>query len=395
MPGSEQPAQRPRALVLTRNLPPLVGGMERLIWHVLDELRPEHEVHAIGPRGSAALAPEGVQVTEVAESPLWRFLFGIKWKAIGRALALKPRVVIAGSGLTAPFAWVAARLVGAKAVVYLHGLDIEATHGVYRAIWLPFIRRCDLVLANSRFTRGLALEAGVSEDRIEILHPGVDLPDFTNASEARERFRERHQLGDRPVMLYVGRITERKGLAPFVEHCLPDIVHSVPDAVLVVIGEEPRQALMKGGSLMERINRSLTENSLGDSVRFLGSRPHDDLEITEAYFAADVHVFPVQDRPGDNEGFGMVAIEAAAHGLKTVAFDVGGVSDALSHGRSGSLSPAGDHAGFTAAVIDALGSRHDGISGKNEEAAAFAEQFAWPRFGRRLRTILASAADHS
>ena len=383
MAGSEQRLKKPRVLVLTRNLPPLVGGMERLIWHVLDELRPDYDVHAIGPRGSAALAPAGVQVTEVAESPLWRFLFGITWKAIERALALKPRVVMAGSGLTAPCAWVAARLVGAKAVVYLHGLDIEASHRLYRALWHPFIRRCDLVLVNSRFTRGLALQAGVSEGRIEILHPGVDLPDLNNADEARKRFRERYDLGDRPVMLYVGRITERKGLAPFVEHSLPDIVRSLPDAVLVVIGEEPRQALMKGGSLMERINRSLTESGLQDSVRFLGSRSHDDPEISEAYFAADVHIFPVQDRPGDNEGFGMVAIEAAAHGLPTVAFVAGGVGDAVSDDITGYLVPPGRVHEFSRAVKRSLD--HSRLGGR--ELSAFAQDFEWYHFGEHLRRV--------
>lgn len=383
MPGDEQVVQRPRALVLTRNLPPLVGGMERLIWHILDELRSDYEVHAIGPRGSEGLAPDGVRVVEVVESPLWRFLFGVQWKAIGRALALKPRVIIAGSGLTAPFAWFAARLVGAKVVVYLHGLDIEATHGVYRTLWLPFIRRCDLVLANSRFTRGLALKASVSEDRIEILHPGVDLPDLANAGQARTHFRERHQLGDRPVMLYVGRITERKGLAPFVEHCLPDIIESVPNAILVVIGDEPRQALMKGASLMERINRSLAESSLQDSVRFLGSRSHDDPEITEAYFAADVHVFPVQNRPGDNEGFGMVAIEAAAHGLSTVAFNVGGVADAVADGVSGRLIPGRENAAFARAVRQLIEDPMD-----SAHSHQFAARFAWQKFNALLHEHL-------
>lgn len=382
--------ERPRALILTRNLPPLVGGMERLIWHVLDELRPDYEVQVVGPRGSAARAPAGVQLREVTESPLWRFLAGMTWKAITRSIALRPRLVLAGSGLTAPFAWLAARLVGAKAVVYLHGLDIEATHRLYRVLWLPFIRRCDLVLVNSRFTHGLALKAGVDEARIQILNPGVDLPDLTQATAARQRFRERHDLGERPVMLYVGRITARKGLAPFVENSLPEILAAIPEAILVVIGDEPEQALLKGQSLMARIERSLEKNGLGESVRFLGARAHDDPEISEAYFASDVHVFPVQDRPGDNEGFGMVAIEAAAHGLQTVAFAAGGVPDAVRPQESGTLVDSDNFPAFTNAVIDTLRATPDGLN----SAVTFAEQFGWAIFGQRLNKIL-SAVDLS
>lgn len=375
---------KPRALVLTRNLPPLVGGMERLLWHILDELTPAFEVHAVGPRGSSGRAPDGVAVREVPESPLWWFLARMKWKAVGLALKLRPKVVFAGSGLTAPFAWLAARLVGARAVVYLHGLDIEAQHGFYRALWLPFIRRCDLVLANSHFTRDLARRAGVEDERIRILHPGVDLPDLARADDARRQFRERHGLDARPVMLYVGRITERKGLAPFVEDILTGVLDSVPDARLVVIGAEPRQALLQGNSLMGRIQQSLEENSRSGSVLFLGAREHDDSEISEAYFAADVHVFPVQDRPGDNEGFGMVAVEAAAHGLPTVAFRAGGVVDAIEDGESGRLITAGDRGGFVEAVSQSLQSQKPTA----DEARAFAENFSWVTFGKHLREIV-------
>lgn len=376
--------ERPKALVLTRNLPPLVGGMERLIWHILDELRSDFEVHAIGPRGSAARAPEGVTITEVVESPLWRFLLGMKWKAIGKAVRLRPKLVMAGSGLTAPFAWLAARLVGAKAVVYLHGLDIEANHRIYRALWLPFIRRCDVVLVNSRFTRGLARQAGVEESRMRILHPGVDLPDLAGADQARQRFRERYGLGQCAVMLYVGRITERKGLAPFIENSLPEIIAAVPDALLVVIGDEPDQALLQGHSLMKRIKESLQEQGLEAAVRFLGARAHDDPEISEAYFAADVHVFPVQDRPGDNEGFGMVAVEAAAHGLRTVAYDAGGVPDAVSVPVSGALVPHGMPGRYANAIHRVITADEPDDS----TAHLFAAEFAWKKFGARLRSAI-------
>ncbi len=42
---------RPIALVITRNLPPMVGGMERLVWHIVDELRVDYRAHVIGPQG--------------------------------------------------------------------------------------------------------------------------------------------------------------------------------------------------------------------------------------------------------------------------------------------------------------------------------------------------------
>ena len=93
-----------RILHITRNLPPLVGGMERLNWHIADELSRYAQVHLIGPEGSAALRPAAVPVTEVPLRPLPRFLLASAWQAVTVARRFQPHIVLAGSGLTAPAA---------------------------------------------------------------------------------------------------------------------------------------------------------------------------------------------------------------------------------------------------------------------------------------------------
>ena len=62
-------AKRARILHITRNLPPLVGGMERLNWHIADELSRRAQVQVIGPQGSAALKPANVDLSEVPLRP--------------------------------------------------------------------------------------------------------------------------------------------------------------------------------------------------------------------------------------------------------------------------------------------------------------------------------------
>ena len=61
-------SHRPRVLLVTRNLPPLVGGMERLNWHMAEELAKAAEVRIVGPDGSAALAPAGIEGREAPEA---------------------------------------------------------------------------------------------------------------------------------------------------------------------------------------------------------------------------------------------------------------------------------------------------------------------------------------
>jgi len=374
-----------RAIVVTRNLPPLVGGMERLVWHIVSELRAEYRVHVIGPAGCGKHLPDGVTASEVPIHPMLAYVLRTKVATLWQTLRLRPQLVVAGSGLTAPFAWLAARLTRGRCVVYLHGLDIEARHPIYRMLWRPIFRHCDRVLVNSQFTRRLAQSAGIPEKRITVLNPGVDLPNLRDAADQSVRFRHAYGLGNRPVLLYVGRITARKGLSVFVRDILPQIIDQQPDARLVVIGDEPAHALHHQSGERQRVTDALASLNLDDRVLFL--RCVDDNVLESAYFAADVLVFPVQERREDHEGFGMVAIEAAAHGLPTVAFASGGVPDAVSNGLSGDLISPGDGVSFARAVT-----RHLEGAGRTRGAQintirAFAKSFAWPVFGRKLRRL--------
>lgn len=370
-------------LLITRNFPPLVGGMEKLNQRMLEGLSEAHRTVMIGPAGSAAHAPAGCTIFQSPALALPVFLAYAALMSLYAALRFKPEVSLAGSGLTAPFAWLCARLSGSRAVVYVHGLDLIADSRVYRTFWLPFIRRCDAVIANSGNTRRLAESVGVLSERITLAHPGTDIPELDSAKAAE--FRARFGFGDSPLLLSVGRITERKGLLPFLRNAWPMVLERYPDAKLVVIGTEPQQALRKDKrSTLADIRAYLSETGLDATVRFLGRV--DDATLTAAYQAAKVHVFPVLDSPDDVEGFGMVAIEAAANGLPTVAFDAGGVADAVAVGETGALLCSGDYLGFADAVLAYIG----GESAETHASCrAAAYRHSWDEFNRNIAGAIA------
>lgn len=372
---------RKKILVVTRNMPPLTGGMERLNWHLADELSKRFDVSVVGPSGAAKYASPKISVQEAPLRPLSRFLMSAFHQSVVRACRERPDLVIAGSGLTAPIAWSAARVCGARCATYVHGLDIVVPHPVYQAIWMPFLRRMDGLIANSSVTAGQAAAHGISADRVRVIHPGV-LPPKSSRPEARMRFRSQTGLDNSKVLLSVGRLTGRKGLEEFVVGALPRIVAGCPDTKLVIIGDEPGDALHGKAQTRASIERAATIAGVQDALLFLGSVSEDALD--DAYWGADVHVFPVRDIAGDPEGFGMVAIEAAAHGLPTVAYAVGGVIDAVRDGESGRLIRPGAADHFADAVVQQLMSP---IS--PERILAFAEQFFWPKFGQRISRVAA------
>ena len=351
--------------------------------HLLAALGEEWQVALCGPRGCREFAPPGSVVMESSLRPLPLFLVSTLQKAVFFSIVNRPGLVLGGSGLTAPIAWLAGRISGAKTAVYLHGLDVVASSRIYQWVWLPFIRGCDLVIVNSENTAKLARARGVASNRISVLNPGTDIP--TLGSGAGPAFRDQHGLGQRRLLLSVGRLTRRKGLAEFVANSLPGIVLLRRDVLLLIIGDEAGDALNAGtGSERKRIQAAAEAAGVESSLRFLGHC--DESTLHGAYEAADCHVFPILELPGDVEGFGMVALESAAHDLQTVAFAVGGVADSVSAGNSGSLINAGDYADFGEAVIAVLDRPRD--PSEHSKCREFASDKSWVQFGKRLRRIV-------
>jgi phosphatidylinositol alpha-1,6-mannosyltransferase len=383
---------KPGALLLSRNLPPLRGGMERLNWHLAEELAGEFDLTVCGPAGCAAQLPFARVVREAPLRPLSRFLIRNLIDAIRMARRHTPRIIVCGSGLTVPAGLLAARFCGAPVMAYLHGLDIIAEHWLYRLVWRRSLRFVDLALVNSRHTAVLAQRAGVPAGRIRLLHPGVS-PPFERHGAAEE-FRRHFDLGQRPLLLSVGRLTRRKGLVEFVERCLPIILARYPDLLLVVIGEEATDALSGGPrDQRRRILDAAGRAGASGAIRLLGGQP--DEFVAAAFRAASALVFPILELPGDVEGFGMVAVEAAAHGLPTVAFAVGGVTDAVAEGISGCLIAPGDYPAMAHALIALLAEDRAAspaeMRAARERRIAFSRAFEWANFGQQLRAIASSA----
>ena len=188
-------------------------------------------------------------------------------------------------------------------------------------------------------------------------------------------------LANKKIVLSVGRMVPRKGLAEFLENAWPLIIDAQPNTVLLVVGDTPDNAVTKDSTGAKRLADAIVRYGT-DTVRFLGTV--DDDTLWNCYTAADALVFPLIRVDGDVEGFGMVAIEAAAAGTPTVAFPVGGVVDAVSHGVNGLLVPEGDYQSFAEAVVSIC----QGSPPSAADCRIHALQFSWEAHGRRLLAAL-------
>ena len=203
-------------------------------------------------------------------------------------------------------------------IVTLHGSDITMRINFasrYRKLW----KESSLFICVSDFIRKKAIEAGFPENKLFVHYVGVDLQIFRPQPEQKHR----------ELVLFVGRLVEKKGCA-FLLKAMAEVRQSHPSAQTVVIGDGPlRPALEK------------LAVDLGIPCQFLGTQPAP--AVRRWLSVARVLCTPsVTARNGDSEGFGMVFAEAQAMGTPVVSFQHGGIPEVVLHGETGLLAPEGD-----------------------------------------------------
>jgi glycosyltransferase involved in cell wall biosynthesis len=250
------------------------------------------------------------------------------------ALGYRDRVDVVLGAWAYPdgFAAVAlAELLGVPAVIKLHGSDMNVVarwSGPRRLLeWaLP---RAERIVAVSQPLANAAVELGVARSRIDLVPNGVDRESF----RPRDRGAARAALGldqSRPLVLYVGHVTEQKGTFDLVRAFAAG-AERLRRAQLVVVGD--------GAGLTEC--RALADE-LGVTASFVGAQPHE--RIPTWLDACDLLALPSW-----NEGMPNVVLEALASGRRVVATRVGGIPDVV-HGPLGELVAPRD----IAALADAL-----------------------------------------
>ncbi|MCS7006797.1 MAG: glycosyltransferase family 4 protein [Thermoleophilia bacterium] len=321
-----------RPLFLTRRFPPSIGGMQTLAastWRALQAATPNSILVAYG--GDA----RGV---------LWlpRGLARAAWFLATRRADL----VLTGDAVMCAAAWPIVSLSRTRSATMVHGLDLSLDNVPYRSLVTRALRGTEIVLANSESTANLARELGVPPERLHVLRLGAEAPDLTIDDRREARARLNEDLGvssDCTLVLTLGRLVRRKGVAWFVEAVVPRLAE---DVVYVVAGE---------GDEAARIRATAARGGLSDRVRLLGRV--DDAMRERLLRGVDLFVQPNVEVPGDVEGFGLVVVEAALRGTPVVAADLQGLAEAVADGETGRLVPAGDADAWVAVLTASLADR--------------------------------------
>lgn len=239
----------------------------------------------------------------------------------------------------------------------------------------------DLVVTISDFIgRSIARLYPEHAGKLRTIRSGVDLERFSPEPHPSEAaLRAKHQLGSRPVILSVARLSARKGIHLALEAMkLVRLTH--PDAVLLQVGSR-----WYGWDDVDEYVRSITRQAAGldDSVRLAGYVPYAEID---GYFAlADLFVCASQWQ----EPLARVHYEAMAAGLPIITTDRGGNGEVVIDGVNGFLVRPHDRVELFAAAMQTLLDDPDLRERMGQRGRAMAEaDYSWERVARDLLQTL-------
>lgn len=334
--------------VTSRFPPPLIGGSLVFYYYLLSECvardvvvltrrqeRTEEFDHARPYPICRSVAIRDPRESRL--SRLWWFPMLVPL-LVARILAWRAKVVHVGTWNEVVPAWLAARLAGASFVVTIHGEELTTDWSASRNLlfrhgWnaLDLLAKralcsADCIHTNSRFTESVLIRRGVDPTRILVMTPGIDVEKLEIEPSIKPDVAQR--LGRKRVLLTVGRFEPRKG-QDMVLKALPGLLKDYPDLHYVMAGGADGDA--------ERVYRDAIEQlGLSDDVTLLTNL--DNPEI--AYLYQRCEVFVMANRTlanGDTEGYGIVFLEAGAHGKPVIGGRAGGAVEAVDDGVTGIL----------------------------------------------------------
>lgn len=205
-------------------------------------------------------------------------------------------------------------------IVTGHGGDVTSLNkGIIKKLKIRCLNRASHVTVVSEHLKSKVQEL-IPELNPSVISMGVNTKQFGKQHYVPNYFGQ----GDKKVVLFVGRLAEKKGVTYLIE------AMKKVDALLIIVGDGPLRK-----ELVEQAKKINDYENI-EKIKFLGAKTHEELK--EVYASADVFVIPsVKAKDGDTEGFGLVMLEAMASGIPIVASNSGGITQLIQDGINGLL----------------------------------------------------------
>ena len=357
-------------LIVTRSFPPELGGMQNLMWGLSRELSKNFMIKVF------ADFIEGHKDFDEQCSFTIERVGGIKLLRKYRKAQLINEYIKDNNieGIIADH-WKSLELIKTlkKKYCLIHSKEINHTKGssINKRV-VKVLNSCEKVIANSKYTKNLAVTCGISEDKIIVINPGID-PAEELDKKSLNKVESLLKIKS-PRLITVSRFDKRKNHEKIIM-ALRNLKQIYPDIVYVCIGH---------GDEEENIKTLVKELDLGNQVMFFKDI---STNLKNALIAkSHIFVMPSIIYKKSVEGFGIAYVEAAQYAIPSIGGTDGGAADAIDHEKTGLICDGNSLDEVYSAISSMLENKKYLELGKN--AKEYVNKFHWSKIIEEYQKIL-------
>ena len=358
-------------LILTRNFPPEIGGIQNLMYGLTKSLSKLNIVKVFADYHENYLGFDNNVNFSIER------IGGPKLLRKYRKSYLINEFIKNNKNVSCIIAdhWKSLELINTskKKICLIHSKEINHEKGSRQNKRLTdILNNVDHVISNSIFTKNLAINMGVNENKIDVINPGVDAVKEISKKDLDQA--EKIFNGKSNRLITVSRFDKRKNHEKVIM-AIRNLKELYPNIIYICIGY---------GDEEENLKKLVNELNLNNHVIFL---KNVETELKNALiFKSNIFVMPSIIHNKSVEGFGIAYIEAAQYGIPSIGGKDGGASDAILHEKTGLICD-GNNLEEIYSSIDKMLKNHK-YKEYGEEAKKFSENFYWDKIIKSYQKIL-------
>ena len=357
-------------LIVTRSFPPELGGMQSLVWGLSCELSKNYMIKVFADfeenhknfdeKASFSIERVGgpkllrkyrkaYLINEFIKDNKVEGIIADHWKSLEHLKTNKKKYCL------------------------IHGKEINHAKGsgINKRI-IKVLDNVERVIANSEYTKNLAIELGANQDRIVVINPGI-----APIKDLKQKLLDKVESllnVKSPRLITVSRFDKRKNHEKVVM-ALKNLKQIYPDIVYICIGY---------GEEENNIKKLVKELDLETQVMFFKDISND---LKNALVAkSNIFVMPSIIHKSSVEGFGIAYTEAAQYGIPSIGGKDGGASDAIDHEKTGIICDGNNFDEIYSSINSMLENKKYLEYGKNSKE--FVSKFYWSNIVKQYKKIL-------
>ncbi len=357
-------------LIVTRSFPPELGGMQSLVWGLTKEMSKNFMIKVFADYHENHKDFDNEVNFSIERVGGIKFLRKIRKAQLINEFLKENKV----QGIIADH-WKSLELIKTNKKKYclIHGKEINHPKGSFQNKKIVnVLNNVQKVIANSQFTKNLAINIGVDQAKIVVINPGVNPPIELNKKSCDKV--DRLLKIKTPRLITVSRFDKRKNHEKILM-ALRNLKQIYPDIVYICIGY---------GDEEKNIKELVKELNLSSQVMFFKEISED---LKNALIAkSNIFVMPSIIHKKSVEGFGIAYVEAAQYGVASLGGKDGGASDAIMHNSTGLICDGNELEDIYSSLNSMLENKKYSELGKN--AKEYSSKFNWSNTIEEYKKIL-------